>query len=59
MKSEWRVQCNIVAGERTYIPYRILDVDKIVHSGNIEHYGQYTKNREEAQAIVDELNNQQ
>ena len=56
MSTDWKVQSNPVGGIMMYIPSRIIDPDKPEHSGNIEHYGAYTKNREEAQRIVDELN---
>ena len=55
-KSEWKVQCNYVGGERLYIPYRVLNTNEVVHSGNIEHYGGYTKDEAEAEKLVDELN---
>lgn len=57
MKSEWRVQSNPVGGEMLYIAMRIRDTSKVVHSGNIEHYGEYTTNREEAEEMVRKLNN--
>ena len=55
-KSEWKVQCNYVGGERLYIPYRVLNTAEVVHSGNIEHFGEYTKDKAEAEKIVAELN---
>ena len=55
-KGIWKVQCNVINGERTYIPYRVRNTDEVVHSGNIEHYGEYTSDKAEAQALVDELN---
>lgn len=56
-KGTWKVQSNVINGETMYIPYRLRDTSGIMHSGNIEHYGEYTKDRKEAQAMVDRLNN--
>ena len=37
MKSEWRVKCNPMMPEgKKYSAYRLLDVQKVMHSGNIE-----------------------
>lgn len=56
MKSEWKVMRNVVGGTSLYIPYRVKDVAKTVHAGNIETYGNYTENREEAKSVVEKLN---
>lgn len=56
MKSEWKVMSNWFANEERYIVYRILNVDELVHSGNIETYGKYTVYRSEAQALANKLN---
>ena len=37
MKSEWRVTCNYIGGERFYGVYRLRDLDEIDHSGNREY----------------------
>ena len=37
MKSEWRVTCNYIGGERFYDVYRLRDLDEIDHSGNREY----------------------
>lgn len=50
-KSKWKIGVT-----KQYIAYRVLDVDEPVHSGNIEHYGEYSENPEEIQKLVDELN---
>ncbi len=55
-KSKWKVQCNTIGGKYLYIAYRVIDMSKPVHSGNIEHHGEYTENKEEVQKLVDELN---
>lgn len=57
-KGVWKVQCNVINGERMYIPYRVRNTDEVVHSGNIEHYGDYTADRDVAQAVVDRLNSE-
>ena len=57
MQSEWYVQNNYVAGTgHLYIACRVKDVSQVIHSGNIEHYGEYTAERAAAQEIVDKLN---
>lgn len=56
VKSKWKVQCNPVGGKYLYIAYRVRNVNEPVHSGNIEHYGEYSENAEEIQKLVDELN---
>ena len=48
--------CNPIGGKYLYIAYRVIDMSKPVHSGNIEHHGEYTENKEEVQKLVDELN---
>ena len=55
-KGVWKVLCNVINGEKRYIPYRLRNTDEVMHSGNIEHYGAYTTDKSEAQALVDELN---
>lgn len=55
-KGIWKVQRNVINGENRYIPYRLRNTDEVMHSGNIEHYGAYTTDKSEAQALVDELN---
>ena len=53
MKSEWYVMNNPMAG---YIVARVKDTSKVVHSGNLELYGEYGDNKSEKQKIADELN---
>ena len=59
MKSEWYVSSQYLAGEKHYIAERMLDKQKIKHSGNIEHEGIYSTDRAQVQAQVDELNAQE
>lgn len=54
MMSEWKVQYNPPFG---YIAARIRNVNEVVHTGNLEFFGEYTKDKEECQKRVDELNN--
>ena len=56
-KSEWKVQCNYIAGVgRQYIAMRLLDTNEPMHSGNVEHYGEYSTDRAEVQRLVERLN---
>lgn len=50
MKSEWRVQANIINGELWYIPFRIRNKSEVVHSGNVEYPEGVLYSRDEAQA---------
>jgi len=56
MKSKWFVQNNPAAGSTPYIIARWRDESAVHHSGNLEHYGGYSADREELQAQADELN---
>ncbi|MGI6751112.1 MAG: hypothetical protein ACOX4U_00605 [Anaerovoracaceae bacterium] len=58
-KSKWKVQSNVIAGKKMYIPYRILNTDLLVHSGNVEHFGEYTEDRSEAEHMVEMLNEEE
>ena len=39
-----------------YIVARVRDIEKTVHSGNLEYYGDYSDSRAEKQALAEELN---
>lgn len=65
MKSEWRISSNFINDEKMYIAYRLLDENKVDHSGNREYIersgkpyyrGGYTPNRELVERLVTELN---
>lgn len=57
MKSEWYVQNNYISGVgHKYIASRVRDTSQVVHSGNIEHYGEYQTDREPVQELVNKLN---
>lgn len=53
MKSEWYVMYNPMGG---YIVARVKDTSEVVHSGNLEFYGEYGDNKSEKKKIADELN---
>lgn len=44
------------AGEPMYIVGRQRDTDEVLHSGNIEHRGGYTKDKQTAMDLRDRLN---
>jgi len=48
MKSEWKVTSNPIGSKIMYGVFRIIDTNKVNHSGNRENYGGYIENREEA-----------
>lgn len=67
MKSEWRIASNLIDGRKMYIAYRLLDVNRVDHSGNREYIersgapyypGGYTADRELVKRLVEELNKQ-
>lgn len=51
MKSDWFTQRNPAAGDTPFIAARVRDISQIVHSGNLEHYGNYEADK----AVVDEV----
>ena len=56
MKSDWFTQTNPAAGDTPYIAARVRDINKIVHSGNLEHYGSYEADRATVDETVRKLN---
>lgn len=56
VKSEWRVQSNIIGKREMYVAYRLLDVTLPMHGGNIEYSGGYSEDEDAVQRLVDELN---
>ena len=50
---KWKVMNNPGVG---YIVARVKDVNKTVHSGNLEYYGNYSDDKAERQTIADKLN---
>ena len=53
MNKEWFVMKNPMAG---YIVARVKNPNEVVHSGNLEYYGNYMDDKAECQRIADELN---
>lgn len=56
MTGKWKVVHNPMAG---YIVARVRDIEKTVHSGNLEYYGEYSDDKAERQAVADELNKEE
>lgn len=56
MKSEWRVKKNPMMEDKPYSVYRLLDVQKVMHSGNIEEDFASYATRAEAEERAAELN---
>ena len=50
---KWKIIYNPFAG---YIVARVKDTGEIVHSGNLEFYGEYSDDKADRQAVADELN---
>lgn len=53
MKGQWYVMYNPNGG---YIVVRVRDVNKVVHSGNLEYFGNYSDDKSACQRVADELN---
>ena len=53
MKGQWYVMYNPNGG---YIVVRVRDVNKVVHSGNLEYFGNYSDDKSVCQRVADELN---
>ena len=53
MKGKWKVIRNPMGG---YIVARVKNTEEIVHSGNLEYYGEYSDDKSERQAVADKLN---
>ena len=56
MKSEWKVQSNVIGGNRMYQVFRIKNINQVHHSGNMEYCGELTTDREKAQELAEKLN---
>ena len=50
-KSKWKVGIT-----KSYIAFRVIDESQPTQEGNIEHYGEYSENREEIEKLAEELN---
>lgn len=53
MRGQWKVIYNPMIG---YIVARVRDTEEVVHSGNLEYYGEYSDDEAERQAVADGLN---
>lgn len=54
--SEWRISSNIVAGEKFYQVYRLMDVNATDHSGNRETRGGLYESLLDAEKLAETLN---
>ena len=55
-KSNWMLKSNIIGGRTMYIAVRIRNVGEVVHSGNMEHFGEYSEDLEAVRRLVNRLN---
>jgi hypothetical protein len=55
-KGKWCAMANIIGGKMKYIAGRILNEDEPLHSGNIEHFGEYTEDEAAVCEIAEILN---
>lgn len=53
---KWKIIYNPFAG---YIVARVKHNGEIVHSGNLEYYGEYSDDKAERQAVADLLNDKE
>lgn len=57
MKGKWMVQSNYIPGVgKMYRAIRLLDTNRIMESGNIEGFGEYSEDLDEVRATVNRLN---
>lgn len=56
MKGKWKVSHNPMMGKESYTVVRLIDENKIDHSGNREYKNVWFSNRQEAEAMANELN---
>lgn len=55
-KGKWCAMANVIGGKMKYIAGRILNEDEPLHSGNIEHFGEYTEDEDAVCEIAEALN---
>jgi len=55
-KSDWMVTSNSINGKTVYGVYRLKDISTVDHSGNRENYGDYYEDRESAEKLAKQLN---
>lgn len=58
-KGKWKVFGNNVCGTKYYQVGRMRDVTGALHSGNVEYYGECTKDRDACEQLARELNKQE
>ncbi len=56
MKSEWKVTCDWLCGEKVYSVYRLLDTTEVDNSGNREYIRDFIPDEKIAQQLADSLN---
>ena len=56
MKGKWKVSYNPMGGDTPYIVFRLKDINKVRHSGNMEYGSEYMADKAAAQEIADRLN---
>lgn len=56
MKSKWKITHNYILGRAVFQVYRIRDINEVDHAGNREIWPKIFETEEEAQALVDKLN---
>lgn len=59
MKGPWKVTSNLIGGRTLYLVCRIIDLNKVVHSGNREYYGGYVNSEKDAQTVAGQLNKEE
>ncbi len=56
MKGPWKVTSQVIGDTKMYAVYRLIDVNEPDHSGNREYAGDYVLNREIAEFVAEQLN---
>lgn len=56
MKGKWKVTSQYIGEEKQYAVYRMKDVNKPRHSGNMEFATGYTTDKEAIELLVNKLN---
>ncbi len=55
-KGKWCAMANVIGGKMKYIAGRIIDENEPLHSGNVEHFGEYTEDEAAVCEIAEALN---
>lgn len=56
MKGPWKVTSQVIGDTKMYAVYRLIDVNAPDHSGNREFAGDYVPDREIAEFVAEQLN---